>query len=111
VRDLRDLEYDAFLAQAETLAQLQAFPAWEAWTALLRDMRTATVEELVAAKDPGEIRFLQGAASALGEILERPSRIVASAASFIEAEQQDKGAIRPELRAVVGMGLDEGGDV
>jgi hypothetical protein len=111
MRDLRELEINAFLAQAETLAQLTAHPAWAAWSLLLTDMRKSVVEELVAATDPGEIRFLQGAASTLGEILSRPARIIASAADYQAAEQADKGVVRPELRAVVGMGVDESGDV
>lgn len=109
--DLQKIEHDAFLARAETLAQLVAFPAWSAWESLLVDMRKGLVEELVSATDAGEIRFLQGAASVLGEILERPHRISATASAFLRTEEDEKRVYRPELRSVVGAGFDEGGEV
>lgn len=109
--DLKELEINAFLSHAEMLVQLTAFPQWGAWEALLADMRRSVVEELVSATDPGEIRFLQGAASTLGEILDRPRRIISSAADYQAAEQQDSGRVRPELRQLVGMGVDSEGDV
>lgn len=110
MRDLRELEIDRFLAQAETLAQLSALPAWDQWTALLREMRNAAMEELITAK-VDEVRYWQGVASALGEILDRPGRIIASAADYARAEEADKREFRPELRAVVGRGYDESSDV
>lgn len=110
-RNLQDLEVDAFLAQAETLAQLTALPAWSAWTALLRDMRQAMLEELAQCSDPGEFRYWQGAAHAIAEILERPGRIIATAGEHQRAEEADRRGFRPELRAIVGAGLDADGDV
>lgn len=110
-RDLHDLEMDAFLAQAETLAQLAELPAWSAWTALLRDMRQAALEELAHCEQPGDFRYWQGVAHALAEILERPTNIVARAAEFQRAEEADRRVFRPELRAIAGAGLDADGDV
>lgn len=108
---LEALETDRFLSHAETLAQLSALPAWGAWTSLLHDMRQAALEELARVSEPGEFRYWQGVASALGEVLDRPRRICAAAASLVEEEEANKVGIRPELRSIVGMGLDAGGDV
>lgn len=109
-RDLKDIEIDQFLAQSELLAQLQGLPAWSAWLELLRSMRTAVMEDMARANDPGEFRYLQGAAGALAEVLDRPARITASAADFQRNEEQEKHVIRPELRAAIGLGIDRDGD-
>lgn len=109
--DLRDLEINAFLAQAERLATLFAHPAWEAWTSLLTDMRLAALEAMAACDEPGEFRYHQGVAAALAAILERPRRIVSEADAYQRAEQVDKNVVRPELRAIVGLGVDTDGDV
>jgi hypothetical protein len=109
VRDLRDLETDAFLAQAELLAQLQALPAWAAWVTLLRDMRQAALEQL-AQSTPDDFRYWQGAVASLGEIIDRPARMTATAADFQRAEEEEKRVIRPELRAAMGLGVDTEGD-
>lgn len=111
MRDLRELEIDAFLAQAEMLAQLQQLPAWESWTKLLRDMRQAALEELARCSDAGDFRYWQGVAGGLGEILDRPTRIIVEAADFQRNEEADKHALRPELRAIVGVGVDPEGEV
>lgn len=110
-RDLQALEMDAFLAQAETLAQLADLPAWSVWNTLLRDMRQAALEELAHCTLAEDFRYWQGVAHALAEILERPGRIIAAAGEFQRAEEDDKRAFRPELRAIVGAGLDADGDV
>lgn len=111
MKDARDLEIDRFLAQAESLAQLHAHPAWPAWTALLRDMRQAALEELARVHDPGEFRYWQGVAGALGEILDRPAKIVDAAAEHQRTEEVEKKVLRPELRAAIGLGVDVEGDV
>lgn len=111
MRDLRDLEIDAFLAQAESLGQLMAHPAWEAWTSLLRDLRASAMEQLAVEKDAGEIRYWQGAVGTLAEILDRPGRIAAAADDFRKAEEADTHTLRPELRSVIGLGVDQDGDV
>ena len=36
MRDLREIEIDEFLAQAEKLGQLMVHPAWDGWIVLLR---------------------------------------------------------------------------
>lgn len=108
--DLKDLETNAFLAQAETLAQLTAHPAWEVYAGLLRDMRQAALEELAHAT-PDTFRHWQGVAATLAEMLDRPARIIQAADAFTRAEEADKRVYRPELRAVLGVGMDEDGDV
>lgn len=110
-RDLQALEIDAFLAQAETLAQLSQVPAWSAWTALLRDMRQAALEELAHCTLAEDFRYWQGVAHALAEIMERPGRIIATAGEHQRTEEADRRQFRPELRAIVGAGLDADGDV
>ena len=108
MRDLRDLEIDAFLSQAEHLASLMTHPTWDSFTALVLDMRRAALEELARVTDPTDFRFWQGAAAALGEILDRPKRIVEAAADHLRTEEADKPIFRPELRAIFGVGVDPG---
>lgn len=108
---LDELEINRFLAQGELLARLLTDPAWEGWTALLRAMRLAAMEQLAIEKDPNEIRYWQGVAGALGEVLERPRRIVEAAAEYQRTEEDEKKVIRPELRAALGLGVDHEGDI
>jgi len=110
-RDLRELEIDNFLAQAEPLAQLLQHPAWEAFERLLRDMRQGALEELARCSEAGDFRYWQGAAGALGELLDRPRRVVTEAADYQRSEEADKGVIRTELRAAIGMGIDHEGEI
>lgn len=110
-RSLEDMAVDAFLAQGELLGRLLDNPAWPAWTELLRAMRAAALEQLAIEKDTGEIRYFQGVVGALGEVLDRPARIVAAAAAHQRAEEAERVGIRPELRAALGMGVDLEGDV
>lgn len=107
---LEALEIDAFLAQGELLARLQADPSWEAWTSLLRDMRASALEQLAIEKDTGEVRYWQGIAGALGEVLDRPRRITEAAADYQRDEEVEKRTFRPELRAAIGLGIDRDGD-
>ena len=111
MRDLAELEIDSFLANAELLAQLSQQPAWEGWTRLLRDMRQAALEELARCSEPGEFRYWQGVAGALGEMLDRPQQIIKRAAEFQRDEEADRKGIRTELRGLVGVGIDLDGDV
>jgi hypothetical protein len=106
---LEGVANDAFLAQAEMLAQLAEHPGWPAFLDLLRAMRAGTLEELATA-DADNFRYWQGAANAIGEVIDRPARIVAQADEFLSAEQADTGQVRPELRAVLGNGFDLDGD-
>lgn len=108
---LPDLEIDAFLSQAEYIAQLVTHPAWTAWTGLLTAMRQAALEQLALCSDPGEFRYWQGVAGALGEMLDRPQRIVAAADEIRTAEEADKKGIRLDLRAAIGLGADHDGDI
>lgn len=104
------MEIDAFLAQAELLSQLQASLAWVGWTALLQEMRVSALEQLAVEKDAGEVRYWQGVAGALGEILERPRRIAVAAADYQRTEEEEKHVLRPELRSAIGLGVDRDGD-
>lgn len=108
--DLRELEINAFLAQGDTLAQLVAHPGWPSYVGLLREMRLAALEQLATA-DPTTVAHWQGVAATLGEIIDRPTRIIAAAAEYQRAEEVDKKVIRTELRAAIGMGVDYEGDV
>jgi hypothetical protein len=108
---LEELEINAFLAQGELLARLQSDPSWAGWTTLLTSMRQSALEELARCADAGEFRFWQGVASALGEVLDRPKRIVESAAAHQRSEEEERRGLRPELRAAIGMGLDLEGDI
>lgn len=110
MRDLREIEIDDFLGQAELLAQLQSSPAWDGWTRLLRDMRQSALEELARVTDTGDFRYWQGVAAALGEILDRPVRITTSAAEYQRNEEEERRGIRPELRSAIGLGVDREGD-
>lgn len=107
---LEQLETDRFLAQAEMLAQLQDDPCWPGWVQLLTDMRTAALEELARCSDPGDFRYWQGVVAAFGEMLERPRRVVLAASQVQEAEEA-RNVIRPDLRAIIGLGADHEGDV
>jgi hypothetical protein len=109
-RDLKAVESDRFLASAEMIATLTEHPGWPAYEALLRAMRAGFLEELAQA-DAADFRYWQGAASALGEVIDRPARIVKGASEFLSAEQSDTGQVRPELRAIVGNGYDTEGDI
>jgi hypothetical protein len=108
---LEELEINAFLAQGELLARLQEDPSWVGWTTLLTAMRQAALEELARCADAGEFRYWQGIAGALGEVLDRPKRIIESAAAYQRSEEEERKGIRPELRAAIGMGLDLEGDI
>lgn len=103
MKDIEELEIDAFLAQAESLAQLREHHGYAAYADLLLKMRTAALEELAVCKDAGEFRYWQGVVAALAEVLERPGRLVSEASAYRAAEEEDKKAIRPELRAVLGV--------
>lgn len=111
MRDLREMEIDDFLAQAEKLGQLMVHPAWDGWVTLLRGLRQAALEELARCVDSGDFRYWQGVAGALGELLERPERIVTTAADYQRDEEGKKGVIRPDLRAAIGLGVDRDGDI
>lgn len=108
---LEDLEIDRFLAQGELLARLQADPSWEGWTSLLVAMRVAALEQLAIEKDAGEVRYWQGVAGALGEVLDRPRKIVEAAADYQRSEEEERVGLRPELRAAIGLGVDREGDI
>lgn len=107
---LGDLERDRFLAQAEQIAQLMQHPGWPVWVELLRTMRAASLEELAKCADPGEFRYWQGAAGALLEIIERPTQMC-ELAGQVQRTEEASGQLRPELRSLVGLGLDHDSDI
>lgn len=103
---------DRFLAQAEQIAQLRDHPGWAGWMELLRDMRAAALEELAKCGEPGEFRYWQGAAGAFAEMIDRPEQMCALAGQVQQTEEDELGGMtRPELRAIVGLGLDREGDI
>jgi hypothetical protein len=107
---LETFELDRFLGRAELVAQLMAHPGWGAWEELLGDMRAAMMEQLAQCEQPNEFRYWQGAVHALGEMIDRPKRVVAAATQTLAAEEEEK-RVRPEIRALVGAGLDYEGDI
>jgi hypothetical protein len=78
---------------------------------LLRDMRASALEQLVIEKDAGEIRYWQGVAATLGELLERPTRVIQAAADYQTTEESEQHVIRPDLRAALGFGVDRESDI
>lgn len=108
---LGELERDRFLAQADQIAQLVKQPAWLGWMELLKTMRTAALEELAKCGDPGDFRYWQGAAAALQQIMERPEQMCALAGQVAGDEEEEQGLLRPELRSIVGFGVDRESDI
>lgn len=104
---IEQLAIDRFLAQAELLGRLLADPSWSAYTELLTSMRQAYLEEMARCTEPHDFRLWQGAALAIAEMLDRPGRIVARAASHQRAEEDDGRVIRTELRAALGYGVEQ----
>lgn len=109
--DLRTVEINAFLSQADTLANLVSHPAWFTYIGLLRDMRQTALEELAQGSQPADFRYWQGVAATLAEIIDRPDRIITAAAEFQRTEESETKAIRADLRAAIGMGIDREGDI
>jgi len=106
-RTIEQLEMDAFLSKADTLASLVEHPAWAEFLTLLTDMRQAGLEELARCSKPKELRFWQGVASAIQEIIERPARIVQAASEAQQAEETEDRGVRLDLRALLGTSIHE----
>jgi hypothetical protein len=108
--DLRDLERDAFMAHAETIARLIHTPEWEAWESLLKNMKEATVDQLTKAASSEDLRFFQGAVAAMTEVLTRPHEIVDAARELHDAEAEDEKnsiSVRRSLELHAGPLVDE----
>lgn len=101
-------EIAAFLDQAVQLYELTNHHAWPAYEKLIRDLRLKRLEELAEAKDPADMRAIQGAAQVLGQLLALPEQIQAHA----EALKRETDANAPrtytmdELRAALSAGDD-----
>jgi len=93
-RSLEQLEQDRFLAEAEALAQLTSHPAWPRYEALIAAMRLGAMELMAEAKNQRAIVRCQGAIAILGELLERPHRIVDAARTVLDDEASTKKAQR-----------------
>ena len=96
-RSLEELERDAFLAEAEMLAQLIAHPAWPRYEELIGKMRLGALELLASARSQRMVSRCQGAAAILQELVERPHQIVATAKSVLADETQRKQETRSAL--------------
>lgn len=103
--DLDKLEEDAFLARAETLAILVAHPAYQTYADLLREMRAASLEQMAVA-NRDDVPYWQGVVGTLANIIDRPGRVIQTAATLQRAEEDDKGVVRQDIRAILGMGID-----
>ena len=69
-----------------------------------------TLEEL-ATCTADTFRYWQGVAATLNAIMEQPGQVTALAATIMGDEEDEKKGIRPELRAVLGLGADHDGDI
>lgn len=105
-RSLSDLERDRFLSQAENLARLIENPGWADYEALLGAMRLSAMEEM-ARCSVSEFAYWQGVVGTLAEILDRPHRIVETAAVVQkEEEEADPAQARAALRALMNVHLE-----
>jgi hypothetical protein len=111
-RSLKDLERDAFLAQADQLVQLIEHPCWPAYQQLLAAMRLSAMEEM-ARTDATDFRYWQGVVGTLAEILDRPQQIVDTATAVKEAEAADSDPvrIREAVRTLMQSGATLEGDL
>lgn len=91
-RSLEDLERDAFLADAEQLAQLITHPAWPRYEKLLMGMRLGALELMAASRSQRSVVRCQGAVTVLQELLERPRQIVEAARGILDDEKRAKTA-------------------
>lgn len=97
---IKDLEIERWLSQAEQLAILVQTPQWATLRELLTSMRIGALEELATIADTGELRYWQGMAAGIGEILDRPDRVINWAAEYRDREEAEKGVIRTDIRAL-----------
>ena len=97
---IEDLERDAFIAQAESIAILMNYPQWEAYMDLLRLSRQGALEELSQLSDHTEFRYWQGVAHAFNEMIDRPRDVIAAASSIVQQEEADTKEIRTTIRAL-----------
>jgi hypothetical protein len=105
-RSLEQVSRDAFLAEAESLAQLMAHPSWPRFDALLTEMRLDAMEHMAQA-GLSEIPYWQGVVATLREIKERPGQITATARSVMDEEAQQREASRGALDFVAGVHVGE----
>lgn len=93
-RGIASVDRDAFLAEAESLAQITQHPAWKRFEELLTQMRLSAMEHMAQAT-VAEFPYWQGVVATLQEIKERPGQIIATAKAVIEEEtsSRSRGAL------------------
>lgn len=106
-RSLEDLERDAFLANAELLAQLMTHPAWPRYEELLTRMRLGALELMASARNQRAVVRCQGAVTVLQELIERPHQIVAAARTVLDDESQRAQGERGALDFAAGVHVAE----
>lgn len=106
-RSVEDIARDAFLAEAETLAQLLQHPGWAVYENLLGKMRLDVVELMAKSTRMRQVVGYQGAAAVLAELIERPHQIVEAAKSMIEDESRRRQEVRSALDLMAHGGEDD----
>lgn len=102
--DLRELELNAFMEQADSIARMIHTPEWQVWERLIMAFRAESLENLANA-DAESVRYWQGAVAAIKVLLERPHEIVDAA---VEAHaENDKDDVRRSLEMAGGHLEDE----
>ena len=99
-RTLEQLSRDKFLAEAESLSQLLAHPAWPVYEGLIASMRLDALEHMARAGDAREIAVYQGAVAAFLEIMERPHQVVQTGRAALDEEAGQQKAARGMLDGV-----------
>jgi hypothetical protein len=103
VKELEDLEREAFVQEADALSRLAQTLEWPVYERLLSDMRLSALEALAAAPQE-DVRFWQGAVQMLAIILERPKQITETAAALIEEEESEADRFKDSRRSLDLMG-------
>lgn len=105
-RSLEDLQRDAFLAEAESLAQIVAHPSWKRFEELLTQMRLSALEHMAQSR-PEEFPYWQGVVATLREIKERPHQIVAGAQAILDEDAQRKTTERRPTDLISRVALED----
>ena len=106
-RSIEDVARDAFLAEAETLAQLLQHPGWAVYENLLGKMRLDVVELMAKSVRMRQGVGYQGAAAVLAELIERPHQIVEAASAMLDDEARRKQEARGALDFAAHVGEDD----
>ena len=106
-RTLEQLERDAFVAEAESIAQLLQHPAWPRYEDLLNKMRLGALELMAASRNQRAITRAQGAVAILQELIDRPHRIVEAGRGILDEEAQQGERRALDYTAGVTVGADD----